>query len=265
MDTPSLKIGHGVWTAKTARRLFVCGIVAIVLGATLSCSPTKVVNKPTPTPVPIIQDALKVEKQVNVSFSSYSKDWPVGWQWVDPDEKSSPTLKDVRSGVLKIRIPSQKHLSGERNNAPRYIKAISGDFQIETKLKFQPTQNYQGAGLLIYLDAGNFLRFERAYGGVGGGGSGIRIHARTADGYQTIATPDDLPTDVPEIELRLIRQGKAFTAFYREDENGNWREAGDFESDFPETIYAGLIACNTAGEIPAEFGYIRLIPLIQQK
>lgn len=257
-----MRIKHRKCKSGIALRCIVFGGVAIIFVSLLACSPPAVVKKPTPTPtpIPVIQDALTVDKQVNVSFSSYSKDWPVGWQWIDPDEKFAPTFKDVRSGVLKVRVPSQKNLYGERNNAPRYIKAISGDFQIETKLKFQPTQNYQGAGILIYLDASNYLRFERAYGGTGGGGSGISLQARTQVGHQTLATTADLPTDIPEIELRLARLGQTFTAYFREDENAEWRGAGEFQSGFPDTVYAGLIVSNTASEVVAEFAYIRLLP-----
>jgi beta-xylosidase len=213
---------------------------------------------PTPTPFP---EQTKVEKQTNVSFSTYSEDWPVGWQWIDPDEKNVPTPHDVKKGVLSVQIPSGKDLYGENRTAPRYVKAITGDFQIETRVRFQPTGNYQGAGLLLYKDDNNYIRFERAYGGIGGGGSGLRIDVRTTDEYKTVTTPNDIQTDVGEVELKIVRSGRSFIMFWREDENGEWREAGEYESDYPDTVLAGLVACNTAGEIAVEFGYIRLLPV----
>ncbi|MGB7200839.1 MAG: DUF1349 domain-containing protein [Pyrinomonadaceae bacterium] len=213
---------------------------------------------PTPTPFP---EPTKVEKQTNVSFSTYSKDWPVGWQWIDPDEKNVPTPHDVNKRVLSVTIPSGKDLYGENRTAPRYVKAITGDFQIETRVKFQPTENYQGAGLLIYKDDNNYMRFERAYGGIGGGGGGLRIDVRTTDEYKTVTTPNDVQTDVGEVELKIVRSGRTFIAFWREDEDSEWREAGEYESDYPDTILAGLVVCNTAREIGVEFGYIRLLPV----
>ncbi len=227
-----------------------------------ACGPAPNTNtKPkavSPTPMPT--EAERVEKATNVSFSTYSKEWPVGWQWIDPDEKHNPTPKDVKTGVLRIKVPTQKDLYGENRNAPRYMKAITGDFQIETRVKFLPKENYQGAGLLIYKDDINYIRFERAYGGVGGGGEGIRIDVRTGDEYKPLVTPDAIQTDAEEVELKIVRAGRVFTAYWRIDEESEWRTAGEYESTFPDTILAGLIACNTAREITAEFAYIRMLP-----
>ncbi len=236
----------------------------LVLYAALfsACGPTappaKIVKSAPPA---LIQaEPVKIDKPVNVSFSTYSKEWPVGWHWIDPDERENPTPHDVKKGVLRIKIPMRKDLVGENRTAPRYLKAISGDFQIETRVKFLPKENYQGAGLLIFKDDNNYIRFERAYGGVGGGGEGIRIDVRRADSYTPIVTPDEIPTDVGEVDLKIVRSGRIFTAYWRSDEDAAWREAGAYESDYPETILAGVAASNTAREVVAEFAYIRLLP-----
>lgn len=218
----------------------------------------------TPSPKPIPPEAVKVDKPVNVSFSTYSKDWPVGWQWIDPDENDKPTPKDVKNGVLRVRIPHGKDFYGENRTAPRYLKAIAGDFQIETRIKFLPKENYQGAGLLIYNDDNNYLRFERAYGGSGGGGEGLRIDVRNAGEHAAIVTPNDIQTDAGEVDLKIVRTGKTLTAYWRLGEDSEWREAGEVESDYSETVMAGLIACNTAREITAEFGFIRLLPAVKK-
>jgi regulation of enolase protein 1 (concanavalin A-like superfamily) len=239
--------------------ILIC-LAAIVFSA---CgSPPVTVNKkpPPPASTPLVPDAETIDKQTNVSFSTYSKEWPVNWQWIDPDEKNKPTPHDVATGVLRMQVPNGKNLYGENRSAPRYIKAIKGDFQIETRVKFLPKENYQGAGLLIYKDDNNYIRFERAYGGVGGGGEGIRIDVRKADEYTPLVTPDDLQTDAGEIEMKIVRTGRVFTAYWRLDEESEWREAGEYESDYPDTILAGVAACNTAREITAEFAYIRLLP-----
>lgn len=234
----------------------------LVVGFFAACGAPPPANKPKPSPppAPTPDGAVKVDKPVNVSFSTYSKEWPVGWQWIDPDEKNAPTPHDVKSGVLRIKIPTKKDLYGDNRTAPRYVKAITGDFQIETRVKFLPKENYQGAGLLIYKDDNNYIRFERAYGGVGGGGEGIRLDVRTADEYLPIVTPGEIQTEAAEVDLKIIRVGRVFTAFWRMDEESEWREAGQFESDYPDTILAGLVACNTAREVTAEFAYIRMLP-----
>ena len=135
------------------------------------------------TPAPLTPQPVEIQKPVNVSFSTYSTEWPVDWQWIDPDERNDPTPHDVRSGVLRITVNSKKDLFGDKRNAPRYLKAIKGDFQIETRVRFTPKENYQGAGLLVFKDENNYLSFERAYGGRGGGGArGVDPRARLAPG-----------------------------------------------------------------------------------
>lgn len=238
--------------------------IVFLLPYLAACGSEPSKNMPTPTPIPATPMSAspeKIEKPTNVSFSTYSKDWPVGWLWIDPDEKQNPTPHDVNSRTLKMRVPSKKDLYGDNRTAPRYLKAISGDFQIETRVKFLPKANYQGAGLLIFYNDDNYMRFERAYGGVGGGAEGLRIDVRKgADNYVPIVTPNDIETDAGQVDLLIIRQGQKFTAYWRLDEESEWREAGEFESDYPETILAGLVACNTASEITAEFAYIKLLP-----
>ena len=223
------------------------------------------VNKATPTAssTPPFAEALKVDKPANVSFSTYSKEWPVGWQWIDPAEKYDPTSHDVKKGVLRIRLTTKKDMIGDNRTAPRYLKSITGDFQIETRVAILPKENYQGAGLLIYKDDNSYIRFERAYGGVGGGGEGIRIDVRTPDEYKPIITPNDIQTEAEQVDLKIVRTGKLFTAYWRIDEESEWREAGEYKSDYPATILAGLIACNTAREVTAEFAYIRLLPAVK--
>lgn len=211
-------------------------------------------------PAPLRPEAIQIEKPVNVSFSTYSKDWPVDWQWIDPDEENAPTPHDVRSGVLRITIPPKKDLYGAYRNAPRYLKAIKGDFQIETRLRFAPKQNYQAAGILILKDESNYLRFERAYGGKGGGGEGIRFDAVVGGELRPIISPGEIQTEAPEVDLKVARSGKLFVAYWRENEDSEWREAGEFESDHPDAIVAGIFGANTAREVTAEFAYIRLLP-----
>jgi len=213
---------------------------------------------------PLTAAPIKIDKPVNVSFSTYSKDWPVDWQWIDPDEASDATPHDVKGGVLRIHITSPKDLYGEKRSAPRYLKAITGDFQIETRVRFSPKENYQGAGLLIFSNDNNYIRLERAYGGVGGGGEGIRLDVRTDSAYEPIVTPNDMPTEAGTVDLKLVRRGPVFNAFWRLNEDAEWRECGEFRSAYPETILAGISASNTARPISAEFEYIRLTPVKNQ-
>jgi regulation of enolase protein 1 (concanavalin A-like superfamily) len=236
--------------------------ITVLALAAISCSSPPVAKKAETSPVasPLPPGAVSVDKPVNVSFSTYSKEWPVGWLWLDPDEKNVPTPHDVKAGVLRLRVPTGKDLLGNTTTAPRYVKPITGDFQIETRVRFNPTENYQGAGLLVYADPDNLLRFERAYGGPGGGTGGIRVALRTPNDERSLVTTADLQTDLTELDLKLVRMGRSISAYWRVDAEAEWREAANFELNLPETVLTGIVACNTAREVVAEFQYIRLLP-----
>jgi regulation of enolase protein 1 (concanavalin A-like superfamily) len=139
------------------------------------------------------------------------------------------------------------------------LKALSGDFEIETKVKFDPTDIYQGAGILVFRNDSNYIRLERGYGGVRSGVNGIRFDKREDEIYEPVATQEQFPTDAKTVELKMRRVGKEFTAFWRLPGN-EWTEVGKYNSSYPETVQVGLIACNTAAELPLEFSYIKLAP-----
>jgi regulation of enolase protein 1 (concanavalin A-like superfamily) len=200
----------------------------------------------------------KVESPAEILF--VPEGFPAGWRWLDVDSKYNPTKYDTKSGVLRMNVPSGKDLFGESRTAPQLLKAVTGDFEIETKVTFDPREVYQGAGLLVFRNDNNYIRLERGFGGVGGGENGVRFDKREDEVFEPVATQEKFPTDAKTVELKLRRAGKVFTAFWRLPE-GEWKEVGKYESGYPETVQVGLIACNTAEEIPVEFAYIRLSPV----
>lgn len=228
------------WLLPTAIFLFAC-----------SSPPPKQVIPPTPTPSPI--NGSPVTRNTNVSFNTYSKEWPVGWEWIDPD-RHPPTPHDTRMAVLHVTVPKAKDLSLERDTAPRYLKAIEGDFQIETKVTAHPVLNHQGAGLLVWVGGKDYIRFERASAGT----SGIQVLVRHGDEITPLVTTQASPTDAGETWLRIRREGQAFTFLWRDAAKGDWKQAVAYTADYPTSLLAGLVATNTADEFDASFGYIRL-------
>jgi regulation of enolase protein 1 (concanavalin A-like superfamily) len=203
------------------------------------------------------QPGEKVEKLMEISFEPGG--FPSDWRWIDSDSKYNPTKYDTKSGVLHIDIPTGKDLFGESRTAPQLLKAVTGDFEIETKVKFDPNDYYQGAGILVFRNDNNYIRLERGFGGVGGGENGVRFDKREDEVYEPIATQEKFPTSAKIVELRMRRVGREFTAFWRVP-GEEWKEVGKYSSSYPEIVQVGLIACNTAQEIPVEFSYIKLSP-----
>jgi regulation of enolase protein 1 (concanavalin A-like superfamily) len=204
------------------------------------------------------QPGEKIEKPAEVSFGPDG--FPPGWRWLDPDNKYSPTKYETKSGALHIDVPTDKDLYGENRTAPQLLKAITGDFEIETRVRFDPQEVYQGAGLLVFRNASNYIRLERGFGGAGGGLNGVRFDKREDEIFEPIATQEKFPTDAKTVELKMRRTGREFTAFWRVA-GGEWKEVGKYLSSYPETVQVGLIACNTGREIAVEFDYVKLAPL----
>ncbi len=241
---------------KTGLRGTVVIVASLVFAA--SCAQHEEAAKkvyPTPGPTPVISSPEKITKTVNVSFSTYSHDWPVGWEWIDPDDRPV-TPHNVKSQVLAINIPTGKNLEPHGlNNAPRYLKALTGDFELQTGVEILPKQNFQAAGILAYWNEQNFIRLERYFGR---GGEGVHFAAGTPDGMERIA---NVETDMPSVELRLVRKGNLFSAYWRGAGEKEWKFVGQTERAYPDTLMVGLGAYNTAEPVTAKFGYIRLEPV----
>ena len=223
-----------------------------------SAKPTNNVNVAVNSPTAgQNQPGVKIAEPSEILFAPGAL--PDDWRWLDQDANSNPTKYNTKNGVLHIDLPTDKDLYGETRTAPRLIKTISGDFEIETRVIFDSREDYQGAGLLVFRNDSNYIRLERGYGGVGGGESGIRFDSREDEIFEPIAAQDKFPTDAKTVELKIRRTGREFTAFWRLPD-GDWKEVGKYSSSYPDTVQVGLIACNTAREIPVEFSYIRLSP-----
>ena len=204
-----------------------------------------------------VKSGEKIEQALEINFK---EGLPQGWEKIDLD-KGNPSEFDTKDGVLKLKIPSGKDLFGENRDSPRLLKAITGDFEIETRVKFAPKNSYQGAGILIFRNDNNYLRLERGYGGTGGGEDGIRFDKREDETYEPIVTQEKFPTSAGEVELKFRRVGKDFTAFWREAGKTEWIEVSKVSTNYPETVQIGLIGVNTSDEITAEIAYIKILPV----
>jgi|GEM_PF-6406906 len=228
---------------------------SVLLLACESPPPQKQILPPTPTPTPI--NGSRITKNTNVSFNTYSKEWPVEWEWKDPD-RHPVTPHDTHRAVLHLVVPKGKDLSLERNNAPRYLKAVSGDLEMETKVTTHPVLNNQGAGMLVWLSETDYIRFERS---TSDGVSGMEVLIRQGDEIEPLVTTRSVPTDAAEVWLKIRREGPTFVFLWRDSDKVPWSEIASYRTDYPLAICIGLVATNTADDFDVDFGYIRFGPL----
>ena len=118
------------------------------------------------------------------------------WDWVDLLGDGSHDLTE-EPGYLSTGVPTSTTWHEGHDlfwlanfNAPRLLQPVRGDFQIETKVRVDPQDDYQAAGLLVWQDTWHYVRLERnawwggsVFGGLFGGegpGWGIPLSAGTA-------------------------------------------------------------------------------------
>jgi len=160
-------------------------------------------NATTPTVVPSERCGGVVSDEFNGTMNAR-------WQWINPS--GNATHEVVSQGRLHIAAPTNNDLYPASNyNAPRLLQPISGNFTVETSIEFNPNFFYQGAGILIWQDEGNFLRFERAYA-TNQGLSFMKVEKGTLSDISPLTYH---LTAITRIELRIQRDGNYLTTFWR--------------------------------------------------
>ncbi|MCW5961566.1 MAG: DUF1349 domain-containing protein [Pyrinomonadaceae bacterium] len=199
----------------------------------------------------------KAEKVTSPIDADFKSGLPTGWE-SNETGKVDRSLFSTEDGTLKLRIPGGSGLSDQDQTVPRLLKPISGDFELETKVKFDPKIDFQGAGLLIWVDAKNFLRLDRAFGE---SGNGVRF-ARSVNGnFSTVPEIGQNRTESLNTELKIVRRENEFYAFLRENIDSEWKEIGFVDAAFPRELSVGLSGVSTRGDTAAEFAYLRIFPV----
>ena len=180
------------------------------------------------------------------------------WSWI----RNDPTHWSLteRPGFLRITTNTQQGPVVFNNLLVQPVPV--GDYEIETRVQFLPTENYQAAGLLVYQDDMNGLQLVRGFcdrppptcvnngiyfdyvkdGNLIGGSYAMTIPSQ-GDTY-----------------LKLIRQGPAYTGYVSID-GVNWTLVGVHTTSITPSMI-GLKAGNQKqgdAEIPADFDFFTLI------
>lgn len=193
-----------------------------------------------------------------------------GWgQAVDPD--GDCTLTEAR-GKLTITVPGTLHdlFPGQRdpkkrNNAPRVLQAVKGDFTVLVKVTadWKPgpplpganTFPFNGAGLLIWDTDAQFIRFERNVWTAKDGDWSYTTPLQYTDGRQVNAskTTRDAFFKGRSTWLKVERAADAFT-FAISHDGEKWQEAARLTAKLPASVRVGVEAVNSsADEFVVEF------------
>jgi cytochrome c len=136
-----------------------------------------------------------------------------------------------------------------------------GNYAITTRVLFEPTSNFQMAGLVVYAAPGNILSFGRAHCDSGPPlcvGNGIYFD------NVDVTTHPNFATAVPDLDvavLRLVREGLTYSGYYSVDGIA-WELIGRHTADASRGLAHVGVSCGQDSadiKIPADFDYVELL------
>jgi adenylate cyclase len=152
------------------------------------------------------------------------------WEWLDP-----PGDAALSTGKgLEIEAPADRGLWGPILNAPRLLRWASGHFAVETVCTRASSEKPPAGGLLLWKDAGNFLRLEW-----GPQGAHEIALEQSAEGQHTIAGRGRLPSAA--VHLRLERLGQDVRALCSADGRA-WFRVAQVAFSVEDPVQVGLLA-----------------------
>lgn len=174
-----------------------------------------------------------------------------GWGTV-VDPKRDCTFEGGTDG-LTIHVSGGKHNLNPTPafndlSAPRVLRKAAGDFQLEVHVGSvgppgPPADSYLGAGLLLWQDERNFVRFLRA---ATASPRRTFVHfEHFRDGRLIASTGLDVPNRLTA--LRAVRAGNTFRFYWRSD-GGQWSQYAVGPVSLSESLEVGVCAINTSAE-----------------
>ncbi len=214
-------------------------------------------NTPVPTNTPIPTDTPVPTIALPFPFrDDFDGKLAEGWVWLGEDS-THWNLTDM-PGFVSITAQGT-NIGGDAEPKNFLVHtAPAGNFEIETYVKFEPTSNFQFAGLLVYEAQGKALGYGRAFAQCNSPEfckeNALYFDNPTQTGVPNFVTPISNPSDV---YLRLRREGNAYIAFYSEDAV-TWIQIGQHTSEI-SPIHVGLIASQAyEQEKAANFDYFTI-------
>jgi RNA polymerase sigma factor (sigma-70 family) len=182
--------------------------------------------------------------------------------WGEPIDPDGDCLFDLAHGRLTITVPApapprQGHgleAEGKTLNAPRVLREIEGDFIADLKVggTFKPAGPsanprvfpFVGAGLLLWNDAGNYFRLERAAIDRNGRLIPYALFQERRDS-QLLPPFDGMQLPDGPVVLRLERKGDQISGSFSPD-GTNWRSFPPHSVKFPAKLKLGVAAISSS-------------------
>ena len=181
-----------------------------------------------------------------------------GWGVAIDPQKDCEFSRDVERLTMKI-VASRHQRGGEKMslNAPRVMREVEGDFTITVKVvgNFHPggpstnpmSAPWHGAGILVWNDADNYIRLERASVNRGGNVSPYINFEEFKSGVHGVTNNGD--ANEGNCWLRMERKGGTIIGSVSFD-GGVWKELKPMQIAWPAKLKLGLQATTTSSLLP---------------
>jgi cytochrome c len=176
--------------------------------------------------------------------------------------RHEPDGYSVADGRLTLPAAHGDFFANGANNNPNILlqPAPAGEWTAQTRMTFNPNENYEQAGIVVYGDDANYVKADYVHAN-GRGLEFLREVNDVASGFGGFVGIGDRPTTV---DLRVTSDGTTLRAYYR-FEGGPWTAYGEPAplAGVPNPkigIYANDANATVTSRDDAVFDYFRLTP-----
>jgi regulation of enolase protein 1 (concanavalin A-like superfamily) len=180
-----------------------------------------------------------------------------GWGRVHDPSGDCDVSLDTARDRLRIEVPGTPHVLSAEDpklpmNAPRVTRRVRGDFTAAVRVRgrLEPGRAkttyydpFHGAGLIVWQDASNYLRLERAVGFIKGRAHPY-INYELREGGRLATSHGITVADRPHF-LKFRRQGRAFSAWFSRD-GRRWVQLARVDAGLDERVAVGVVAVNSS-------------------
>ena len=235
-------------------KLFKLSAAFALVVVAIGCASAPALPSNEAPPINPPAEAISTPK-LNTWTDDFNEALAPGWSWVDED--STHWSLSAAPGALRIITQGQSLYNADKPKNLLLRDALAGDFEIMTKVTFDPQRDFQQAAILIYQDEDNFVLLNRGFCGVEGCPGGGVFMENEMNGETLFDNPG--PRAAVSLQmtwLRLQKAGTTYTGFYSAD-GQRWTELGRVENPLQPTK-VGLTANNSNADpsvpqIPADY------------
>jgi hypothetical protein len=184
------------------------------------------------------------------------------WTWIRADDNQWNLTE--YPGFLHVNLTHTSNAFEEGPDTLLVQWIENENFEITTRVLFEPERNFQRVGMVIYENRENYIGLLRSYADIGNNpGNAIYFdHVSPSAPLYDDADYQNFPTQITnpsEVYLKLRREENTYTGYYSLD-GQSWTTVGVHRSSIEPVSYGFLIG-KSDQPISADFDYFELYSL----